>query len=371
MNRQNSSYDLFTLASDAESVKMIIDSANAKYNNSMWRAFTDVQAPRRSKKFSSIVEETGIVVKASVLGGIDKKPLRSTEGAQKHDYSMPKIGHGFKVDQSDINYIEELNLVNTDMGDQILKTYLKRATNLLGGFHASWNSWVFEALSDQQITLDNLGGKKQVVDLNVAGKLKLKAMGSKPWFDQSGDGYDIIKDLVRMDKYADDNTNMSADRVFVCSKDLKDKILTDPKVMSMVGSFRGFEAGAFVPEAMVMDTITRAFGLPPIVAIDEKSRIEVDGIATDAPDSFNKAKITLVPASKLFDMHNSPSDYEKDQNPSTVKSFTEGGLIGSLVKYGSEPIEVVTNMEAWSFITFKNPLNIVTLDSSKNSATGL
>lgn len=370
MNRQNSSYNLFELANDAESVRMILDTANAKYNNSMWRQFTDVLAPRRSKKFSSIVEETGIVVKASVLGGMDKKPLRSTEGAKSFDYSMPKIGHGFKVDQSDINYIEELNLVNTEMGFEMTKTYLNRATQVIGGFHASWNSWVFEALSDQQITLDNLGGKKQVVDLNVPSKLKLKAMGSKPWFDPSGEGYDIVKDLIRMNKYADDNTNMPSARVFVCSKDLYDKILSDPKVMNMVAAFRGLDAGVFIPEGLVLETLTRAYGIPQIVPIDEKSRIEIDGIATDAPDSFNKAKITLIPLSKLFDMHNSLSDYSKDQNPATVKSFTEGGLIGSLTSYGSEPIEVVTNMESWSFVTFKNPLNVVSLDSSAHSASG-
>lgn len=370
MNRDNSSYNLLTLASSNRAMQTILDSANKKYNAPMWKAFTSVLPASRSKKFSSIIEETGIIVKASILGATDKKPLRSIEGALKQEGSMPKIGHGFKVDQSDINFVNELNLVDVDMAFKMTELYRNRASNIIGGFHAAWNSWVFEALSDQQITTTSLGGTPTVIDLNVPAKLKVKAKGTTAWFDSTGVGYNIVEDLIRMNKIADDDTSIPADRVFVCSKELMNKMLLDKGVLEVVKSVMPLINPTIVTEAMIRQALTATYGLPPIVSIDEKSRHEVDGIAVDSPASFNKGKIALIPAAQLFNLHNSPSDYVNDQNPATVKAFLEGGLIGALTKYGSEPIEVVTNMESWSFVTFKNPKNIVALDTTKFSATG-
>ncbi len=50
-----------------------------------------------------------------------KKPLRSFEGGEAYGDSIHKIGHGFKVDQSDLNHIKELNLVNYDLGYEMVK----------------------------------------------------------------------------------------------------------------------------------------------------------------------------------------------------------------------------------------------------------
>lgn len=372
MNKDLSQYNLLTdITSGAGDFKMILDSANSKYNNTMWRSFTDVLPASRSKKFSTIVKETGIIVKASVLGSMSKKPLRSVEGGQSYTDNMPKIGQGFKVDQADMNYIEELNLVNTPMSDQMLEIYRNRAANIIGGFHASWNGWIFEALSDQEITLESLGGTKSVVDLRVPAKQKLKAKGDKGWFEANTTAK-IFEDLIRMEKIADDDADMPKDRVFVCSKELWDKISMDEEILKRVrATMLNATEYTFINPKRVMELIPTVFGVSPIVAIDERSRHEVDGIAVDSDPSFNPNKIALVPARKLFDMHNSPSDYTKDTNPATIKSSTEGGLIGAIQIFGSEPINIVTNMESWSFSTFKNPKWIVALDSSKASATGL
>ena len=373
MERQLENYNLLIgTPSTMEDLNYILDTVNKKYNNSLWRAFTDVLPASKNHSFQTIVEETGIVVKASVLGSMSKKPLRSIEGGKSYSDSIHKIGHGFQIDQSDMNAIEELNLVNLNMAAEMVKKYAGRAAAIIGGFHATWNDWIFQALSDQQIVLENQGQPVYTIDLRVPAKNKLKAKGSAAWFDTDDSKYNIVKDLRRMDKIADeDYVNMSSDRVFVCSKDLYDKIIEDKGLIDAVK--------ARMP--LMNSTLTiltdneimagcRALGIPPIVAIDEKSRIEIDGVPTLDAAKFNKNKISLIPVSKLFNMHNSPSDYMKDRNPATIKTSFEGGLIGAIELFESDPIKVITNMESWTFPSFKNPKNIVTLDTTKFSATG-
>lgn len=344
-------------------LQYMLDTVNSKYNNSLWRAFTEVLPASRSKKFSTIVEETGIVVKASVLGSMGKKPLRSVEGGQSYSDSIHKIGHGFKVDQSDLNAIEEMNLVNVDMAAEMVKKYINRANMIIGGFHATWNDWIFQGLSDQTIKLYNQGKLAYTIDLRTPAKNKLKASKAK-WFAADG-GYDIIGDLRKMSKRADDDdVNMSSDRVFVVAKSLYDKILADAGVIAAIKARMPLMNStlAILTDNEILAGL-RALGLPPMVAIDEKSRIEIDGVPTLDSAKFNENKVSLIPTSKLFNMHNSPSDYLKDQNPATVKTTFEGGLIGAIEIFGSDPIEVVTNMESWTFPSFKDPRKIVSLDT--------
>lgn len=372
MNREITNYQILAgTPQNQGELKMILDTVNAKYNNSIWRSFTDVLPASRSKKFSTIVEETGIVVKASVLGSMGKKPLRSIEGGQMYSDSIHKIGHGFKVDQSDYNAIEELNLVNVDMAMEMTKKYANRANMIVGGFHATWNDWIFQALSTQQIALENQG-KKTIIDLRTPDKNKLKVKGGGAWFSSDATKYNILEDLKRMDKIADeDYINMPSSRAFLVSKDLYDKVIVDKGVIEVIKARMPLQnsTNVILTDAEIVAGM-RALGLPPMVAIDEKSRIEIDGIPTMDAAKFDKNMVVLVPLSKLFNLHNSPSDYLKDVNPSTVKTTLEGGLIGAIEMFGSDPIEVVTNMESWSFPAFKDPKKIVALDSSKFSATG-
>lgn len=346
-------------------LQYILDTVNNKYNNSLWRAFTEVLPASKSKKFSTIVEETGIVVKASLLGSMGKKPLRSVEGAQSYSDSIHKIGHGFKIDQSDMNAIEEMNLVDVNMATEMVKKYMNRANVIIGGFHATWNDWIFQGLSDQTIKLYNQGKLAYTIDLRTPAGNKLKATGAA-WYAQGG-GYDIIGDLRKMNKRADDNdVNMSSDRVFVVSKALYDKIVADSGVIEAVKARMPLmnSTVAILTDNEILAGL-RALGLPPIVAIDEKSRIENDGVPTLDSATFNVNKVSLIPTAKLFNMHNSPSDYLKDQNPATIKSTFEGGLIGAIEIFGSDPIEVVTNMESWTFPSFKDPRKIVSLDTTQ------
>ena len=368
MNRDYQNYNLYDLASNVGDFKMLLDTVNNKYNQAIWKQFTTVLPASNSHRFSAIVEETNVIVKASPLGAMGKKPLRSFEGGEAYGDSIHKIGHGFKVDQSDLNHIKELNLVNYDLGYEMVKKYMGRAEAIVGGFHTAWNSWVFEALSNQQITLKPQGHATGYdVDLRVPAANKLVA-AKAAWFAQSGE-YDIIDDLKRMNALADDDSvNMPANRVFLCSKTLYDKIIADAGVQAAIKGFMILTSDDLkLSDSYIKQQLSVAFGIPPIVAINEKSRIEIDGVPTVDNAAFDVNKIVLVPVSQLFNMHNSPSDYSQDSNPNTIKSDFEGGLIGAIQLYESDPFSVVTNMESWSFISYKNPKWVVSLDTSSFS----
>lgn len=372
MNRQYQNYNILTdLVGSQEDFKVIIDYANSKYNNALWRSFTDIKPASISKKFSAIVQETGIIVKASVIGSMGKKPLISTEGGKVYSDSIHKIGQGFKVDQSDINHIEEMNLVSGDLATEMLKTYDLRATTVIGGFNATWNDWAFQALSNQSIAIKNQGITDYTVDLRTPAENKLKAKGSAGWFT-SGTTAKITDDLVRMNKEADDKI-MPSMRMYCVSRATADKMILDTNLNSMVKASLGYydTTNAYISRKRFLTLVSQILDIPPIVIIDEKSRIEVDGVPQLDSASFSDDKVVLVPQMAIFDMHNSPSDYTKDKNPATLKTFAEGGLIGAIQMYESDPIQVVTNMESWSFITFKNPKWIIALDHTAHSADGV
>lgn len=368
----NNYYNLLTdLSGSNEDLQFVLNDVNAKYNNSIWRSFTTVLPASLSKKFTTIVEETGIIVKASVVGAESKKPLRSIEGIRDYSDSLHKIGHGFRFTQGDITAIEELNLANTDIATMVARRYYNRVNTLIGGFHATWNGWIFNALATQTILLPNLGGSTTTIDLHTKATNKVKCKGDKGWFE-SGTTAKIADDLVRMNKLADDQ-NMPAQRAYVCSKTLYDKIMADAGIIAAVKAYLPVldTTNLYLSPSRVASYIPMVFDIPPIVPIDEKSRYEVDGVPTLASADFDVNKISLIPtAYPIFNMHNSPSDYSKDTNPATYKAIAEGGLIGTIQLFESDPMAMVTNAESWSFPTFKNPDNIISLDSTQHSTTG-
>ena len=271
MNRQYQNYNILTdLVSNSDDFKILIDNANAKYNNALWRSFTTILPATQSKKFSAIVEETGIAVKASVVGSMGKKPLISTEGGSTYSDSIHKIGLGFKVDQSDMNNIEEMNYVNTNLATEMLKIWDVRATTVFQGFNAMWNDWAFYGLSNQEIPIYNQGVLDFTVDLRTPAANKLKAKGSAGWFT-SGTTAKIADDLVRMNKEADDK-GMPSLRMFCISKTTADKLVLDTNLNTAVKASLGFydTTNAIISRTRFLSILSQLLEIPPIVVIDEK-----------------------------------------------------------------------------------------------------
>lgn len=354
-------------------LKYILDAVNAKYNKSDWKLFTTVLPQSESRKFSVLLDETGIVVKASPLGREGQKPLRSFEGAELYSDSVHKVGHGFKVDQADVDALREMNLVNMDLAAEIAKKYWNRATAVVGGFHATLNDWIYQAISKQTITIYNQGKSTYTLDLRVSSANKLKVKSSNAnWFDADSTKYNIPSDLVRMNERADDDdVMMPKDRVFICSKKLRDKMFKDPTVIAEIKArIPSYSTDYILTNSKIEEGLRVALDLPPIVAVDYKSRIEVDGIPQLDSASFDEDMICLIPMGQIFDLHNSPSSVRDEKSNAVITTTIEGGLIGVLEKFGADPMVAITNMEAIFFPSFKNTKYIVSLNSAAHSATG-
>ena len=354
-------------------LKYILDAVNAKYNKSDWKLFATVLPQSESRKFSVLLDETGIVVKASPLGREGQKPLRSFEGAELYSDSVHKVGHGFKVDQADVDALREMNLVNMDLATEIAKKYWNRATAVVGGFHATLNDWIYQAISKQTITIYNQGKSTYILDLRVSSANKLKVKSSNAnWFDADSTKYNIPSDLVRMNERADDDdVMMPKDRVFICSKKLRDKMFKDPTVIAEIKArIPSYSTDYILTNSKIEEGLRVALDLPPIVAVDYKSRIEVDGIPQLDSASFDEDMICLIPMGQIFDLHNSPSSVRDEKSNAVITTTIEGGLIGVLEKFGADPVVAITNMEAIFFPSFKNTKYIVSLNSAAHSATG-
>lgn len=354
-------------------LKYILDAVNAKYNKSDWKLFATVLPQSESRKFSVLLDETGIVVKASPLGREGQKPLRSFEGAELYSDSVHKVGHGFKVDQADVDALREMNLVNMDLATEIAKKYWNRATAVVGGFHATLNDWIYQAISKQTITIYNQGKSTYTLDLRVSSANKLKVKSSNAnWFDADSTKYNIPSDLVRMNERADDDdVMMPKDRVFICSKKLRDKMFKDPTVIAEIKArIPSYSTDYILTNSKIEEGLRVALDLPPIVAVDYKSRIEVDGIPQLDSASFDEDMICLIPMGQIFDLHNSPSSVRDEKSNAVITTTIEGGLIGVLEKFGADPMVAITNMEAIFFPSFKNTKYIVSLNSAAHSATG-
>ena len=354
-------------------LKYILDAVNAKYNKSDWKLFATVLPQSESRKFSVLLDETGIVVKASPLGREGQKPLRSFEGAELYSDSVHKVGHGFKVDQADVDALREMNLVNMDLATEIAKKYWNRATAVVGGFHATLNDWIYQAISKQTITIYNQGKSTYILDLRVSSANKLKVKSSNAnWFDADSTKYNIPSDLVRMNERADDDdVMMPKDRVFICSKKLRDKMFKDPTVIAEIKArIPSYSTDYILTNSKIEEGLRVALDLPPIVAVDYKSRIEVDGIPQLDSASFDEDMICLIPMGQIFDLHNSPSSVRDEKSNAVITTTIEGGLIGVLEKFGADPMVAITNMEAIFFPSFKNTKYIVSLNSAAHSATG-
>ena len=370
MNRYYDQYQglLNTFILGSEDLRILLDTANAKYNRASWRNFATFDVPQIGKSFKAIIEETNIIVRASLLSPSGKKPLRSTEGGELYTGSIPKIGHGFKIDQADINFFKELGQVEGDVNDWIARTYINRAAKIIGGFHATWTGWIYQALSTGwiKVTKDQ---NPDGIPLNVGMKVKPSHMIgalTKVWSDPDAD---IIGSLQRMVKIATDDS-IPFDYIGM-TKELFDNVVCKNK--NVIEALKGrmlIREDILYPFTTreIKERLASGFDLPPIVLFDERSRFESDGIPVDGAPSFDPNAAILLKAGYFFGIKNSPDDYREDKNPAVITSSTENGHIGAIKIFGSEPINVITNMEAWAFPVMKNPNNIVIMDTSKVTA---
>ena len=87
---------------DENNFSVIMDTANAKYNQAQWRMLGNWDTPSDSKTWSQGTKTVPIMARASLLSTHGLKPMRNTSGWKFYTGSTPKFGHGYTMDEDDM-----------------------------------------------------------------------------------------------------------------------------------------------------------------------------------------------------------------------------------------------------------------------------
>ena len=256
---------------------------------------------------------TPILVRASVLGTNSPKPLRNTEGWGIYTGTLPKIGHGFSIDQSDLIELRKAaKLRNVGFGDALIDTFVQNSSNMLGGIHAELNYMTLQAMSTGQINDVPVDGapfdfRFPIPDENFVAP-------TVDWFVWTGSGEsralvpnenaDVVKDFLAFQDYYGDELSLGLNHWKV-SKKLLRMILTHPSVASAYKASKNYYNPANVPvvRSEVLQWLNADMGVWPFEEIDYKSRHEVDGKpVADAPAFDEHNLVASTTAFRPFEM---------------------------------------------------------------------
>lgn len=131
---------------DAENFGLLLNIANNKYNAAIWRNYADWGNPSDSREWIQGQRDVPILVRASVLSAHGNKPQRNTTGWRTYGGSIPKLGHGFSIDESDLFQLREASkLENVDFGNLVASSLIQNSSNMLGGIHNEISRMLLQA----------------------------------------------------------------------------------------------------------------------------------------------------------------------------------------------------------------------------------
>lgn len=355
-----------------EQIQEVLDMANEKYNNEKWREYATWAAPTVTTQFTTFYEGIDIATRPTVISPISKKPLASVTGIEVASGRIPLSGKAFVIDQASIMEYDELAAGSMELGDYLLERWFVKSETLLQGFHSQLNSWVYQGLTTGLVEVTDAMklGNVFAVDFKVPAKNKFKAKG-QAWFNSDGTpntNADPIADLTRFAKTLDRN-NVVYDH-FEMPEDLYNKFLLHPKVIETITSRMAFSGTMKVISEREVLLGLVGLSIPMIMAVDEKSMVDVDGKPVDLPASFEKNTVAAVSSGTMFTIKNKPSFYHRDTNPNTTKAHTEGGKISMLMQYESEPFGQKTSFEMWGLPIPLNGNNIAFMKTDVATANG-
>jgi hypothetical protein len=350
---------------DAENLGVISETANAKYNNKGWQNYANWGTPSNSTQWSQAIKNEEILVTASILSVGGNKPQRSATGWNVYSGSIPKIGHGMSMDESDLLSIRELQkITGTPYAELMLDTLNTNVSNLLGGIHNKLNRFTYEALSTGEVNADDADGVSFHMDYRVRNKMGV----SEKWFDEDGNPNEKstpVQDLLDFQKWAKKSQNAVFDHWEV-SQDAFDAFLAHPDVIAKTAvRINAYTPGNYVMTEAEKLTALHAMGILPIRVVDEKSAHEVDGVPVIDEPAFNTSNWVLCQLGNIFEMKCAHSLY-KDRvsygaiGNNTMYSFVDG-IIAVLDTWQEKPIMNIIDMELWALPVLKNPNNVAIL----------
>jgi len=310
MARDKNLYGIGSLARfvDAESFGVLLNNINAKYNTAAWKKYASWGTPTDDREWKQGSKDTPILVRASILGTNSPKPQRNTQGWGMYTGTLPKIGHGFSIDQDDFIELRKVaKLSNLTFGESLIDSFVYNSTKMLGGIHTELNYMVYQAMSTGEINDVPVDGvpydfKFPIPDENF---MTVTTLWYK-WVTKDGvrtlvpdENADVVQDLMDLQEYFNDTLNLGLDHWKV-SKKLLRMILNHPSVSDAFVKTKNYynPSGVKVVRTDLLNWLNQDMGIWPFEEIDYKSRHEEDGKpVADAP-AFDEHK--LVASTRAF-----------------------------------------------------------------------
>lgn len=364
---------------DAESFGLILDNANAKYNNAIWRQFASWGKPTNDREWKLGIKKTPILVRASVLGTHSGKPQRSTMGWNIYGGTLPQVGHGFNITKDDMIELRKISKLNdVTFGESLVDCFIQNSSNMLGGVHNELSYMVMQAMSTGEIHDVAVDGARYDFKFQIPDENFVTPDAGKNWFNADGTpntDADIIEDFLTFQRYYKETLNLGVDH-WKLSKVLLDKVLLHPSVKD------AFLASKFgnnymnititdgsttinhdprikVVRSEILEWMHNELQIWPFQVIDFKSTHEEDGKpVADAP-AFDEHNLVAAPRGyRPFEMKCMNSilvDRVKmgGLDPSTRYSFVEG-RIAVRNSWQEDPIMNVVDCELYAGPVFNN-----------------
>ena len=364
---------------DSENFGLILDNANAKYNQALWRQFASWGEPTDDREWKQGVKKTPILVRASVLGTQSEKPQRSTQGWNIYGGTLPQIGHGFNITQNDMIELRKISkLQNMTFGESLVDCFIQNSSNMLGGIHNELTYMTLQAMSTGEIHDVAVDGYKYDFKFQIPEENFVAPDLGKEWFNADGtanEDADIIDDLHQFQEYYRDTLNLGVDH-WKLSKALLNKIIKHPSVIT---AFLASKYGNNYMNIKIQDGSTTVSHDPrikvvrsellawmhedmeiwPFQVIDWKSRHEEDGKGVNDAPAFDEHNLVAAPRSyKPFEMK-CMNSILKDRtaagahNDSVRTSFVEGRIAVQNV-WQDRPMTNIIDCELFAGPVFNN-----------------
>lgn len=368
---------------DAENFDLLLNAANEKYNRAIWRDYADWGTPSDSREWVQGQKESPILARASVLSAHGNKPQRSTTGWHTYSGSIPKIGHGFSIDEDDLFKLREASkLQSVPFGYLVVDSLVQNSSNMLGGIHNEVSRMLLQAMSTGAISDASVDGTSFDFKFPIDAK---HFMGvSANWFTVAKDGTltanadaDPVNDLIDEQKYITDVLRLQVDH-WKMSKKLYDAMLMHPKVISRCVARAEYRntTDSVIKNLLLTNeekmAVLHGLGVWPFDVIDFKTVHEEDGVAVPDSDPFDVHNIVAsYSGSKPFTIKCTNSIF-KDRiaagptASSTLYSFVED-RIGVLNTWQERPVENIVDFELYAAPVYRDIHNLAFLTVCKDA----
>lgn len=367
-------YDFRRYMTD-DDFRLIVDSANAKYNNAAWRSLGSWDTPSDSKVWNHASKTVPIMARASLLSAHSLKPMRNTSGWKFYTGNTPKFGHGYTFDEDDMFVLRDArNNTGRSLQDLIFDSLFTNSQNILGGIHNELSHMCYELASTGGIQEASVDGVKYEFKFDFDSNQYFTV--SPAWFTQDankvitpqetsgGTTINVIKDILDLQRTIAITQSRDVN-AWMINSDTLDLIVEHPSVLKAYLANRDIQSSnqaSFVATRTELLNFMHDKGVWPFMAVDFKSTHEEDGVAiADDPAFDPRYMVAFNVNEEMFSIKNTNSIWKDRQSyggiaRNTIYSFVEN-RIAALSTWQENPIHNTVEFELYAGPVFNNMRN--------------